>query len=149
MIDRYFGGQVPEPLAGEAASDLPATVRDAARRYDELVDELALSRALAAVWDVVDRANGYLVEKEPWALAGDQGNRAELSSVLYAAAEVLRVLAVLISPAMPRAAVRLWDQLGIEGPLAAERLPKAAEWGGLPSGTRIRRGEALFPRLED
>jgi methionyl-tRNA synthetase len=147
MIDQYFGGNVPESVTDEAG-DLPDTVRKAAAGYDTLMDEVALSPALGAVWEVVDRANGYLVERAPWALARDEGRRDTLASVLYAAAEVLRVLAVLIWPAMPRAAGRLWEQLGLDEPLAERRLPADAEWGGLRPGTRIRRGEALFPRLE-
>jgi methionyl-tRNA synthetase len=59
------------------------------------------------------------------------------------------VLAVLLSPAMPRAAAALWDQLGIEERLEEEGLPEAVRWGGLRPGTRVRRGEALFPRIED
>jgi hypothetical protein len=50
---------------------------------------------------------------------------------------------------MPNAAGRLWEQLGVATPLLAERLPDAASWGGLQPGTVTRRGEALFPRLED
>ena len=148
MIDQYFDGRVPEPGPAEAAGGLSATVRDAAARYDGLVDEVALSPAVGAVWAIVDRANVFLVEEEPWALARDRAKGARLASVLYAAAEVLRILAVLISPAMPRAAARLWTQLGLEGSPDDQRLPQAAHWGGLPAGTRTRRGEALFPRLE-
>jgi methionyl-tRNA synthetase len=81
-------------------------------------------------------------------MAGDEGRRGELAAVLYASTEVLRVLAVLISPIMPRAAARLWEQLGVEGPLEDQRLPAGAAWGGLSPGTRIRRGDPLFPRLE-
>jgi methionyl-tRNA synthetase len=149
MIERYFDAQVPESASPEPAGDLPATTRDAAGRYQDLMERVAVSQALGAVWDVVDRANGYLVEREPWALAEDQGRRGELASVLYAAAETLRVLAVLISPVMPSAAARLWEQLGIDEPLEAQRLPEAAEWGGLRPGTKVRRGSSLFPRLED
>jgi methionyl-tRNA synthetase len=148
MIDQYFQGIVPEPAVSGVEGDLPATVADAAARYDSLMDEVALSQALGAVWEVVDRANRYLVEQEPWAMAGDEGRRGELAAVLYASTEVLRVLAVLISPIMPRAAARLWEQLGVEGPLEDQRLPAGAAWGGLPPGTRIRRGDPLFPRLE-
>jgi methionyl-tRNA synthetase len=115
---------------------------------DDLVGSLALSQALAAVWRVVDRANGYLVEREPWKLARDDARRAELAGVLYAAAETLRVLAILISPIMPAAAARLWEQLGIDDPLASQRLSAAAAWGLLEPGTRTEKGEALFPRLD-
>ncbi len=70
------------------------------------------------------------------------------ASILYASAETLRILAVLIFPIMPRAAERLWSQLGIAEPLEDQRLPDAAEWGGLAAGTRTTKGESLFPRLE-
>jgi methionyl-tRNA synthetase len=107
-----------------------------------------LHEGLAAVWDIVARANGYLVEREPWKLARDPARRAELGSVLYAAAETLRALAVLISPIMPGAAERLWEQLGIGEPLAHEHVPEAVAWGRLRPGTVTTKGGALFPRLE-
>jgi methionyl-tRNA synthetase len=145
MIDSYFEGEVPEGRLDEAG-ELPGTVEDVVGRVDRYLDEVQLTAALAAVWEIVAKANQYLVERAPWALAKDPGRRGELASVLYASAEALRILAVLTSPAMPRAAARLWYQLGIEEPLEDQRLPAA--WGGLPPGTRVRRGEALFPRLE-
>jgi len=101
------------------------------------------------VWSIVDRANGYLVEKEPWKVAKDEGRRAELGSILYAAAETLRILAILIQPIMPGAAQRLWDQLGVGGAVEARRVPVDVAWGGLKPGTVTSKGEALFPRVED
>ena len=148
MLGSYFDGAVPEASIEAAAGDLPSVASHAARRYDEHMDRVELSPALAAVWDLVGRANHYLVEKEPWAIAKDDARREELASVLYASAEVLRILAVLISPIMPRAAAALWKQLGIEESLDAQRLPDAAAWGGLPVGTRATKGDSLFPRLE-
>jgi methionyl-tRNA synthetase len=149
MIDQYFEGSVPEGADPRAADDLPQVAASAASRCDEAMDRVDLSGALGAVWDVVGRANGYLVERAPWALAKDPARREELGSVLYASAEVIRIVTVLISPVMPGAAARLWAQLGIADPLGGQRLPGAARWGGLAPGTRVRRGEALFPRLED
>jgi len=147
MLSSYFGGEVPEG-SPDAAGDLPATVADVVRRYDRHVAEMALSQAVASVWDVVDEANQYLVEREPWKLAKDESRRGELAGVLYAAAETLRVLAVLCWPVMPRAASTLWADLGCAGSVEAQRLPGAAVWGGLAPGTRSRRGKSLFPRLE-
>jgi methionyl-tRNA synthetase len=148
MLGSSFGGLVPEPGLDGAEADLPVVVGDVGRRLDELVLSLELTPAVAAVWDIVDRANRYLVEKEPWKVARDDGRRAELGSILYAAAETLRVLAVLVSPVMPSAAERLWSQLGIEARLSEQRLPGALQWGGLAPGTRTTKGDALFPRLD-
>jgi methionyl-tRNA synthetase len=67
---------------------------------------------------------------------------------LYASAETLRILAIMIGPIMPAAAQRLWGQLGIEQPLDAQRLSSAVAWGGLRPGTTTAKGDALFPRLD-
>src|SRR6266498_3188358 len=149
MLGSYFDGLVPDAPLGEEASDLPALADDVARRYDVAMLELGLTSGLATVWELVGRANQYLVEKQPWALAKDPANQARLGSILYAAAETLRILAVLISPIMPGAAARLWEQLGIPEPLDAQRVPGAARWGLLEPGTKTRKGEALFPRLDE
>jgi methionyl-tRNA synthetase len=148
MLGSSFGGIVPEPALEGAEADLPQVVADAVDRYQENLLAVRLHEALAAAWDVVDRANGYLVEKEPWKLAKDPECADELGGVLYASAETLRILAVLIFPIMPAAAARLWSQLGIAEPLQAQRLPAAARWGGLAPGTATSKGESLFPRLE-
>jgi methionyl-tRNA synthetase len=148
MIGSYFDGVVPEPTVDGAQGDLPAVVADVARRFDDHLSRVELTQGVAAVWDLIGRANQYLVEKEPWKAAKDPARRDEVASVLYAAAETLRVVAILISPVMPSAAARLWEQLGIETPLADRRLSEAAAWGGLRPGTSTTKGESLFPRLE-
>jgi methionyl-tRNA synthetase len=149
MLGSYFEGLVPEAPRTEEAADLPALAEDVTRRYDAAMLDQGLTGALATVWELVGRANQYLVEKQPWALAKDPGNRDRLASILYAAADTLRILAVLISPIMPGAAARLWEQLGIAEPLDAQRVPGAARWGLLEPGTKTRKGEALFPRLDE
>ncbi|HWC70000.1 MAG TPA: class I tRNA ligase family protein, partial [Actinomycetota bacterium] len=147
MLGSYFDGVVPQPAVDGAEADLPAVIEDALARYDEHMLAVRLQPALAAVWDIVARANHYLVEKEPWKLAKDEANRDELGAVLYAAAETLRVLAIAIAPIMPGAAARLWAQLGVETSLEERRLPGDAVWGGLVPGTTTTKGESLFPRL--
>ena len=148
MLASSFEGVVPEPVTSGAESDLPSVIADALGRYDEHMLAVRLQPALVAVWDIVARANHYLVEKEPWKLAKEPANRDEVASVLYAAAETLRVLAIAIAPIMPAAAARLWQQLGMGEPLGDQRLPAAGAWGGLAPGTRTVKGESLFPRLE-
>ncbi len=147
MLASSFDGVVPAPSVEGAASDLPEVIASAAARYDEHMLAVAPQPALDAVWSVVDRANGYLVERAPWKLAKDPDRLAELQSVLYASAETLRILAVLIQPVMPTTAQALWTQLGQPGQVEAQRLPAASSWGLLAPGSRTFKGEGLFPRL--
>ena len=71
MLGSYFEGAVPAAELEGCEADLPAVTADAAARYDAHVLAVELQSAVAAVWSIVDRANGYLVEKEPWKLAKD------------------------------------------------------------------------------
>ncbi len=148
MLASNYDGVVPEPTVEGAESDLPAVIEDAVARYDEHMVAVQLQPALVAVWSIVARANQYLVEKAPWKLAKDPSAADELAGVLYASAETLRILAILIGPIMPGAAERLWSQLGLEAPLAIQRVPSSATWGGLTPGTRTTKGESLFPRVD-
>jgi methionyl-tRNA synthetase len=148
MLGSSFDGRVPEPVDGAAAGDLPDAVARAVAALDDHIRAVRLQDAVEAVWTIVDRANGYLVEEAPWKLAKDPAAADRMASVLYAGAETLRILAILISPIMPAAAGRLWDQLGIAGSVSDQRLPEAAGWGLLEPGTRTTKGEGLFPRLD-
>src|SRR3990170_4881371 len=148
MLATYFEGRVPEPVVDGAEGDLPAVIADAIGRYDRHMLAVQLQPALTAVWDIVARANQYLVEKEPWALEKDGSRRAELAGILYASAETLRIVAVLIRPIMPGAAERLWEQLGVEETLGHQRIPGSTAWGLLEPGTVTTKGGALFPRLD-
>jgi methionyl-tRNA synthetase len=148
MLGSYFDGAVPSAELEGGEADLPEVIERAAARYDGQMLAVELQSAVAAVWSIVDRANGYLVEKEPWKLAKDPAARPELASVLYASAELLRIVAVLIQPIMPAAAQRLWDQLGLPGLVVDQRVPEAATWGQLEPGTQTHKGASLFPRLD-
>jgi methionyl-tRNA synthetase len=148
MLETSFGGVVPEPRSAGVEEDLPDVVASAVAAVDEHMLALRIQQGLAAIWTIVDRANGYLVERQPWRLAKDPARRDELAGVLYASVELLRILAILIRPVMPGAAERLWEQLGIVEPLDGRRIPRDVAWGGLRPGTRTVRGGPLFPRIE-
>jgi methionyl-tRNA synthetase len=112
------------------------------------MESFAFHEALEAAWGIVREANAFIVTTAPWNLAKDPAQRPALGSVLWASAEALRVLALLLSPVMPRACGRLWEQLGISSPLGEQRLDQAV-WGGLDPGTRVSKGEGLFPRISE
>jgi methionyl-tRNA synthetase len=66
--------------------------------------------------------------------------------VLGSALEVLRIVSVLIVPAMPATARAIWSRIGLAGAPADQRLPASAAWGGYPGGLPVEKGAPLFPR---
>ncbi len=155
MVNRYFGGDLPEAgAAGEAEARIAAGLEQAARLADERMCGLDFQGGLGAVFDFVRQVNGYVTEQEPWqvAKADDPASRARLATILYTAAESLRGIAVLLNAVMPGTCAKLWESLGAEphlGPLARQRIQDAGRWGQLPAGARITKGEVLFPRLPE
>jgi methionyl-tRNA synthetase len=148
MLGTSFDGAVPEPPPGRTGR-LREAAATLAERFDGSILGLDLTGAAGALDEFVREANRYLVEVAPWKLAKEPDRTEELAAALYDAAEALRQIALFASPIMPGAAGRLWEQLGIAEPLADQRVPQAAAWGGLAPGTKTNRGEGLFPRLED
>jgi len=146
MLERYTEGRVPPEGGGdEALRERALAVAPAVR---EAMEGFAFHRALAAIWEFVGAVNRYVDQMAPFTMAKDPARRAELESVLYRCAESLRIVAILVSPFLPGTAARIADQLGVPDLLATALLADAETWGRLAPGTRVRRGESLFPRLE-
>ena len=110
-------------------------------------ENLALHKALIAIWEFINVTNKYIVEREPWVLAKDPANRERLETILYNLLEALRVTAVLITPFMPGSAAKILAQLGIAD-AAGQTFETLRIWGGLAAGNTLQRGETLFPRVE-
>jgi methionyl-tRNA synthetase len=154
MVGRYFDGVLPAPVAdGEAERALADALAKTVATADAAIDRVAIGEAIAAVTGYVSEVNGYISEQQPWQVAKDESDagRAKLATILYAAAEALRAIAVLHHAVMPKATVLLWQALGAEalGPLAEQRIADSARWGQLPPGVRLTKGAALFPRLAE
>jgi len=151
MISRYFGGEVPSLGAGSDQTPRDVEVARVAQQSIETAlaqyDRYEFSRALETIWGLVAEVNKYIVENEPWTLAGDPAKRARLATVLYTCAESVRVVAALACPVMPHAAQALWEQLGLRGEVGRVSLDDLA-WGQLASGRAIGTPEAVFPRVK-
>ena len=148
MAVKYGNGKVPAPTAAVAEDRL---LRETAARTVTEVEacfaELGFHKALIAIWEFINVTNKYIVEREPWLLAKDPANRARLETILYNLLEVLRITAVLITPFMPGSAAKIQEELGIANP-AGQNFATIREWGLLPPGNELKRGESLFPRVE-
>ena len=152
MLHRYFGGQVPDWKAGwteREETQMKSRAGNALEEFRTLFERYDFSRALDRVWELVAEVNKYLVVAQPWTLAESSApqDRARLGSILYAAAESLRVLSVILQAVMPRSAQRLWKQLGQQGELENQPLDEL-EWGELKPGTKVGKPEIIFPRLD-
>ena len=153
MVGKYFDATLPAPgPSTDAENTLAATAANAAADADAAVDRVAPHEALAAAWTLVDAVNGYITEQQPWAVAKDDSQRERLATILYSSAEALRVLAILLNAAMPKASARIWESLGAQehlGALAAQPIADAATWGRLAPGVTVTKGDSLFPRLAE
>ena len=148
MIEKYFGGEVPAPQGAEGKYDeellqLAGTVPQEAADYFEKMD---FANALTAIWHLVNRANKYIDETMPWALAKDPTRQGRLGTVLYNLLETIRVVTVMITPAMPELPAKVWAQTGTEA--AANTTWTATKWGQTQAGQKVSKGVALFPRIE-
>ncbi|MGH9177969.1 MAG: methionine--tRNA ligase, partial [Acidimicrobiales bacterium] len=83
-----------------------------------------------------------LEASEPWKAEPGEA----VDAVLGDALEVLRLVALLASPAVPRAAAEIWCRIGLPGGPADQHLPDAVRWGGYPGGLTVEKGPPLFPR---
>jgi len=153
MVERYRGGALPDgaPAAGPAEQVLADALARTVAAADQQIGDLDFQTGLTTIFAFVAQVNGYVSEQAPWALA-KAGDDARLDAVLYAAAESLRAIAVLVNAVMPKSAEKLWRSLGAEpglGALAGQRIDAVAGWGQLPVGATVTKGEILFPRIED
>jgi methionyl-tRNA synthetase len=150
MLGKYFAGTVPPPgKPGEEEQAITAKAHEVLRTVDEAMEELELSRALAATWDLVKAANKYVDSQAPWALAKDPSRRERLGTVLYTVLEAARICVLLSAPSLPVAAQRMWEALGCEGAVEKAVLSSAGLWGGLSEGATLPRSAVVFPRIEE
>ena len=147
MVEKYFGGTLPtERQEGEPDTELrtmASTLRD---RYEAEMERFQFQNALEQVFKTIQRANKYIDENAPWALAKDPANRVRLATVMYHLLETIRICATLLMPFMPESAGKIFDQIGAcEGCRTWE---KANVWGSLRPDATVHKGEALFPRID-
>lgn len=147
MMEKYQQGVLSMPGAPEGPdTELIDLATTTPKLVEEYMEKSELSNALAAIWQMVGRANKYLEETAPWTLAKN-GQNERLNTVLYNVAEIMRFATVMITPFMPNLPARVWPQLGIEDKPELHTW-ESLRWGKLPAGTTVKRGEVLFPRID-
>lgn len=145
MIEKYFDGVIPSPTAKEAIDDELINLALATpKKVEKSIDELRIPEALDNIWELIGRANKYIDETTPWILAKDEAKKERLGTVLYNLSEALRIVSVCISAFLPETSENINKQLNVE--LATWN--SVASFDGTSAGTRVTKGELLFPRID-
>jgi methionyl-tRNA synthetase len=139
VVGSKCGGVGPASTGDSRLAQVAATVvSEATEAWNAGQPNLGLE----ATWRLIRETNAELEMTEPW--------KAEpgpvVDAVLGSALEVLRVVSILIVPAMPATAEEIWRRIGLEGSPADQRLPDGAVWGSYPEGRPVAKGAPLFPR---
>lgn len=145
MIEKYFDGVIPAPLGKEAVDDeLISLALETPKKVEKAIEELRLPEALEHIFELVRRANKYIDETTPWILAKDEEKKDRLGTVLYNLAESLRFTSVLISSFLPTTSEKINEQLAV----TAKDWASLEGFDGTAPGTKVKKGESLFPRID-
>ena len=142
VVVKLCGGVGPAP---DPASRLAGVAADVVAEATAAWDAGAPHLGLEATWRLIRETNAELEIAEPW--KSEPGPAVD--AVLGSALEVLRIVSVLVVPAMPSTAREIWRRIGLDGVPEDQRLPAAGAWGGYPGGLPVEKGAPLFPRRKD
>ncbi len=146
MIQKYRDGIIPHlcpDKEGDLEKGLREEIQSIAPQIDALLRELRFNIALERIWEGINAINRYLDRRAPW----KEKDAEVLSNTLFTVSRAVAIIAVYILPFMPDTARRLWRGLGITQRM--EELSTIPEWTDIdPGGSKVEKGEQLFPRID-
>lgn len=149
MVEKYFKGIVPEAMDIKNSDAVTRALIEKASRLNSAIkrgmDNIDFSLALDGIWGLINTANKFIEQKAPWKLS-KENKIDELKDMIYNLCEVLRMVSVSLMPFMPDTSDKIARQLGLEN--IEKRGLNDLSWGLLKPGTKINKGEPLFPRIE-
>ena len=149
MINKYFGGEVPEynGAQNDFDADLERTVKESIEKYEHSMDDLQFNRALEAVWTIVSRTNKYIDETTPWILAREEKTEA-LGNVMVHLAENIRIIGILTQPFLTRGSKKIFEQLGLTEEIQTE-YNTIYTYGQVAFSSPVsKKATPIYPRLE-
>jgi methionyl-tRNA synthetase len=146
MTKKYFDGVIPTPDVTDALDDdLKSTVASAITKSVELMNAYHVADSLDEIFSMLRRANKYIDETMPWALAKDESQKGRLATVIYNLLETIRTAAVLLTPYIPATAEDIFAQLGTD----KKEFATVASFGALESGKALGEAHTLFQRIDE
>lgn len=141
LLNKNFDGS-PEPTTpGEFDDEIKQMAQITADKLDEHIKAFAFDAGLETIWEFVRRINRYVQQTQVWTLAKPE-TKPRMGTILYNCLEALRFISVLIAPVIPETAEKIQKQIGLA------EFDTVAEWGRLPVGLTVSRGEPIFPRID-
>ncbi|MEA3305629.1 MAG: class I tRNA ligase family protein, partial [Candidatus Omnitrophota bacterium] len=153
MVEKYFGGAIPRyKLIHEAGEfrqkhKLEETAKALPDKLKDNMAGLNFSGALTSTWELVNAANKYIEDRKPWALFKEK-KMSLLARFIHDLIECLRTITIAISPFMPSTARAMRQQLAFKEDVDNISFQVMGKWGLLETGTKIRKGKPLFPRIK-
>ena len=145
MTNKYFDGVIQEPSCpGEFDDDLKTTCIEAVLRVEDLLKEYRIADSLDVILGIAKRANKYIDETAPWALAKDESQKARLGTVLYNLIEAIRFLGIMLKPFMPDTSDKIFEQTNANG----NDYATLSTWGTLDAGIKVSEPTPLFARVD-
>lgn len=145
MVEKYFGGIIPSPTAKEAIDDELINLALATpSKVEASVEKLNIPEAIEHVFALIGRANKYIDETTPWILAKDEEKKERLGTVLYNLIESLRISSVLLSSFLPDTSEKINKQINA----SKTDWASLASFDGTVAGTKVVKGNNLFPRID-
>ena len=149
MTNKYFDGEIQKPVEGNADekaldNDLAKTCLNAVSKVEEFISEYRMADALDTVLGIAKRANKYIDETAPWALAKDESQKERLGTVLYNLLEAIRFLAVMLKPFTPDTSAAIFAQTNMNG----DDYDSLSSFGVLNAGIKVGEAKPLFQRVD-
>ena len=147
MVNKYFGGQVPEykGTPNEADESIEKVCVEQKEKFEKLFENFEIANSLQEIWNLVSRTNKYIDETMPWALAKEEQTE-KLESSMYHLIENLRQIAILIKPFMNKTSENILRQIGIEDE-NLKTWESLKNYKNLKGIKVIEKGEPIFMRL--
>ena len=146
MVKKYFNSTLPTEQEADEAKDaeLIAMASELHTKYEAYMEKYTFQSALTEIFKVVDRANKYIDENEPWVLAKSEENMPRLARVMYNLLETIRICAGHLTPFMPETAKEITAIIGAED----TTWENICTWGSLKSDVTVNENKILFPRID-
>ena len=149
MQKKYFAKQVVAPADyNEIDKDLIRVCCECHDKYLACMDSYHIADAVAAVFDLLSRANKYIDETTPWTLAKDEANKERLGTVMYNLLEAIRWGAVMLLPLLPTTANEVLGMLGTDV-RGFETIGTPDKFCGIVAGSEVADSKVLFARIDE